>query len=88
MLFSGPSAPSGVSFSGACVVVISDQEILFLGNGGGGERSTDVWKYNVHTGQWTKMPDLMQVRSYAACALFSNGATARDNYVLIAGGKL
>ena len=75
------------TFDRACVVVISDQEILSFGghyNGYGSQRR--VWKYNVHTSQWTRMPDLIYKRLESSCQLFKDGPLSTNHYVLIAGG--
>ena len=75
------------TFDRACVVVISDQEILSFGGYKWYMRPLkEVWKYNVHTSQWTRMPDLIYKRLESSCQLFKDGPLSTNHYVLVAGG--
>ena len=77
------------TFDHACVVVINDQEILSFGGYriySGYRPLKEVWKYNVHTSQWTRMPDLIHKRSDTGCQLFKDGPLSTNHYVLVAGG--
>ena len=74
------------TFDRACVVVISDQEILSFGGFSFGRILKEVWKYNVHTSQWTRMPDMIYKRLETSCQLFKDGPLSTNHYVLVAGG--
>ena len=74
------------TFDRACIVVISDQEILSFGGYDNPHTLKEVWKYNVHTSQWTRMPDLIYKRFGASCQLYKDGPLNTNHYVLVAGG--
>jgi len=84
----GPPPPEGAYYFRACAAKISPFEFILIGGFGPINppprlNQKTVYKYNVRTKQWTKLPDLIRARAHASCTFYPD---TTKPYVIISGG--
>ena len=78
----GPDVPEGI-FDEACMVRISDTEVVIIGGGDNDGLGSETHIYDTTTNQFTRGPDMLKKRVGHSCSLFEYQG---ERYVLAVSG--